>query len=92
MMDRLLRAEIVAEVRKAIRSENRHYVLGRTLCRHVESLTPEWLERNGSSLNRTKLKWTDRNGQTHESREWLYPLEEILDMVEDGRIQQLVVR
>ena len=90
MVDRILRAEIVAEIRKAIRSENRHYVNAETLCRHVESLTPEWLSRNGSCFPRTKVKWTAKDGQ-HESREWLYPLEEILEMVADGRIQRLVV-
>jgi hypothetical protein len=39
-------------------------------------------------FNRTRVEW-DENGRHVSSREWLYPLNEILEMVMDGRIKEL---
>ena len=89
-MDRLLRQEIVQEFRRAMTGLNERYVKAETLCQHIEVLTPDWLKRHGSCFNRTKMKWTDKDGKHHEDGPWLYPLHEIIFMVQDGRIKELV--
>ena len=89
-MDRLLRQEIVQEFRRSMEGLNERYVKAETVCQHVEVLTPDWLKRHGSCFNRTKMVWTDKNGKRHEDGPWLYPLHEIIGMVQDGRIKELV--
>ena len=69
---------------------NERYVKAETLCEHVEVLTPDWLKRHGSCFNRTKMIRTDKTGKRHEDGPWLYPLHEIIGMVQDGRIKELV--
>ena len=61
------------------------------LCQHVEVLTPEWLKRNGSCFNRTRAEWTDTEGKKHQTS-WVYPLHEIILMLQDGRIKELVCK
>jgi hypothetical protein len=39
-------------------------------------------------FNRTRIEW-DENGRHVASREWLYPLNEIKQMIADGRIKEL---
>lgn len=70
---------------------NERYVTAETLCQHVETLTPDWLKRNGSCFNRTRQEWKDKKGVKH-AGSWLYPLHEIIFMVQDGRIKELVVK
>ena len=89
-MDRLLRQEIVQEFRRSMEGLNERYVKAETLCEHVEVLTPDWLKRHGSCFNRTKMIWTDKTGKLHEDGPWLYPLHEIIGMVQDGRIKELI--
>ena len=43
---------------------------------------------NPPVLNRTQVIWKDPQGVEH-AQGWLYPLHEILEMVEDGRIKEL---
>lgn len=88
-MDRQLRQEIRQEFRRAMEGLNERYVTAETLCQHVETLTPQWLKRNGQCFNRTRVEWTDDSG--HHTQSWLYPLNEIKQMLLDGRIKQLVV-
>jgi len=88
-MDRVLRQEIVREFRQQMTELNERYVTAETLCQHIEVLTPEWLKRNGSCLNRTRAEWTDTSGVRHQTS-WVYPLHEIMMMVKDGRIKDLV--
>lgn len=91
-MDRQLRQEILTEFRRAMTGLNERYVTAETLCKHVESLTPQWLKVNGKAFDRTKVIWTDKDGVRHEKGPWLYPLHEIICMVQDGRIKDLVVK
>lgn len=88
-MDRMLRQEIVREFRRCMEGLNERYVTAETLCEHVETLTPEWLKRNGGCFNRTRVEWTDKNGRHQQS--WVYPLHEIIRMVQDGSIKELRV-
>ncbi len=92
MIDRQLRQEIVQEFRRCMEGLNERYVTAETLCQHVETLTPDWLKRNGSCFNRTKVVWTDGEGTQHSKGPWLYPLHEIIRMVQDGSIKELQVR
>lgn len=91
-MDRQLRQEIRQEFRRAMEGLNERYVTAETLCEHIETLTPQWLKRNGSCFNRTRVEWTDKDGQRHDCGSWLYPLHEIIQMAQDGRIKELVVK
>lgn len=91
-MDRVLRQEIVSEFRRAMEGLNERYVTAETLCQHVETLTPQWLKANGSCFNRTKVIWKDKDGVRHEKGPWLYPLHEIIGLVQSGGIKELVVK
>ena len=88
MMDARLRAEVVATVRKAMTTYNEKWVTADVLCQHVGTLTKRFLQDHGDLFNRTRVEWTDRSGQRH-PQGWLYPLHEILEMVENGKIKEL---
>ena len=86
-MDKLLRAEIVAEVRKAMQEVNEKWVTGDVLCEHVGTLTPRWLKDHGQMLDRTRVEWDDENG--HHTQAWLYPLHRIQEWIATGKIKEL---
>ena len=90
MIDRQLRNEIIAEVRKSLTKANERWVTADTLCQHVEVLTPRWLKSHGQMLNRTRVEWTDDKGKHTSS--WMYPLNEIIQMVHDGSIRNLGIQ
>ena len=87
-MDARLRAEIVATVKQAMTTYNEKWVTAEVLCEHVGTLTTRFLKDHGQIFNRTQVIWKDKNGIEH-TQGWLYPLHEILEMVEDGRIKEL---
>ncbi len=87
-MDARLRAEIVAEVRKAMLTFQEKWVTADVLCEHVGTLTKRFLQDHGQMFNRTRVEWTDKNGVRH-PQGWLYPLHEIQDMIASGKIKEL---
>lgn len=87
-MDKLLRIEIVNEVRKAMTTYSERWLTAEQLCEHVGTLTPRWLKDHGQMLNRTRLEWTDKEGTRH-AQAWLYPLHEIQEMILSGKIKEL---
>ena len=87
-MDARLRAEILATVRHAMTTYNEKWVTAEVLCEHVGTLSPRFLKDHGKMFNRTQVIWKDPQGVEH-AQGWLYPLHEILEMVEDGRIKEL---
>ena len=87
-MDKQLRAEVIQTVANAMKTYNEKWVTADVLCEHVGTLTPRFLKDHGQMFNRTRVEWTDENGEEH-FQGWLYPLHEILEMVADGRIKQL---
>lgn len=87
-MDARLRAEILATVRHAMTTYNEKWVTAEVLCEHVGTLTPRFLKDHGKMFNRTQVIWRDPQGVEH-AQGWLYPLHEILEMIEDGRIKEL---
>lgn len=88
LMERRIEA-VAARIEK--KKRERRYVTADTLSQYVETLTKDWLEKYGSALPRTRHEW-DADGVHHVGRQWLYPLHEILDMVDDGRITRLVCK
>jgi hypothetical protein len=87
-MDKLLRIEIVNEVRKAMTTYSERWLTAEQICEHVGTLTPRWLKDHGQMLNRTRLEWTDTDGNRH-AQAWLYPLHEIQEMILNGKIKEL---
>ena len=85
-----IRLGVMEEVRKSLLSMNERWVTAKTLSEHVEGLKEDWIARNGSVFNRTRLEYTDKEGVRHKGS-WMYPLHEIKQMVIDGRIKELVL-
>jgi lysyl-tRNA synthetase class I len=86
-MDKQLRAEILATVRQAMTTYNEKWVTAEVLCEHVGTLTTRWLRDHGQAFNRTRVEYDDEQG--HHSQAWLYPLHEIMQWIQDGRIKEL---
>ena len=86
-MDKQLRAEILATVRQAMTTYNEKWVTAEVLCEHVGTLTTRWLREHGQAFNRTRVEYDDKQG--HHSQAWLYPLHEIMQWIQDGRIKEL---
>lgn len=79
---------------KAMTTINERWVTADVLCQHVGTLTPRFLKDHGQMFTeRTRVEWyeEDLNGNVRHvvSREWLYPLNEIKQMIQDGRIKEL---
>ena len=87
-MDKLLRAEIVAEVKRAMMSFNEKWVTAEVLCQHVSTLTPRFLQDHGQLFNRTRVEYKDKAGRTH-TQAWLYPLHQIQEWIATGKIKEL---
>ena len=83
-----LEAKVLATVWKAMTTINERWVTADVLCQHVGTLTPRFLKDHGQMFNRTRVEWNE-NGRHVASREWLYPLNEIKQMIQDGRIKEL---
>ena len=92
-MDARLRAEIVAEVRKAMLTFQEKWVTADVLCEHVGTLTKRFLQDHGQMFNRTRVEWNEKDADGNMrhvvSREWLYPLHEIQEMIASGKIKEL---
>ena len=92
-MDARLRAEIVAEVRNAMLTFQEKWVTADVLCEHVGTLTKRFLQDHGQMFNRTRVEWNEKDADGNMrhvvSREWLYPLHEIQDMIASGKIKEL---
>ena len=86
-MDARLRAEILAEVRKAMMEVNEKWVTADVLCEHIGSLTKRWLKDHGQMFDRTRIEWDDADG--HHSQAWLYPLHKIQTWIATGKIKEL---
>ena len=89
-MDRTLRAEIVAEVRRSMTEilevANERWLTGDELCQQFQMFSPGWLKAYGERLPRQRAEVID-NG-TKVSR-WAYPQHKIARMIQEGRIKEL---
>ena len=81
-------AKVLAIIRKAMKTYGEKWVTAEVVEQHVGTLTVRFLKDHGQMFNRTRVEWTDKDGVRH-PQGWLYPLHEILEMVEDGRIKEL---
>ena len=90
-MDRQLRAEIVAETRRAIQEAyetyNEKWLRAGEVANHISVMTERWLESHGEMLPRTAVEWTDDKG--HHVSSYMYPLHRLQAMIADGRIKEL---
>ena len=89
-MDKQLRAEIIQTVKQAMLTYNEKWVTAEVLCEHVGTLTPRFMKDHGQMFNRTRVEWNDEQGH-HATKDWLYPLHEIKQWVQDGKIKELGV-
>jgi hypothetical protein len=93
-MDKLLRAEIINEVRRAEREAHEGYeerwVTDKTLSQYVETMTPRWLRSHGHLLGRTRQIVTSTTDGTETKSPWVYPLNKILRMAHDGELKGLI--
>lgn len=91
-MDRQLKADIVATVRKslmeAMETYDERWLTSKQISEYIGCLTERWLRDNGEMLPRTRMEWTDSQGQRHASS-WMYPLHRLQAMIADGRIKSL---
>ena len=97
-MDRLLRAEIVAEVRKSmteiLESANEKWLTGDELCKVFGTLKPSWLDRNWQALPANCVRqpgWTDERGEKHTTSR-LYARNKIQRLFASGEIEDLRCR
>ena len=50
-----LEVKILDVVRRAFKQYSEKWVTAETLAQHIETLNPNWLKRNGSCFNRTRV-------------------------------------
>ena len=81
-------AKVLAVIRKAMKTYGEKWVTADVVQEHVGTLTERFLKDHGQMFNRTRVIWRDADGTEHQQG-WLYPLHEILEMIEDGRIKEL---
>ena len=89
-MDRQLRAEIVAEVRKSmteiLEQANERWLTGDELCQQFQMFSPGWLKAYGERLPRQRAEVSDNGVKV--SR-WAYPQHRIARMIQEGSIKEL---
>ena len=91
MIDRQLRAEIIAEVgkvtREAYETYNEKWLKASDVAEYIGVMTERWLESHGEMLPRTAVEWDDKKG--HHVTSYMYPLHRLQAMMQDGRIKEL---
>ena len=90
-MDRLLRAEIVAEVKRsmaeALEVANERWLSGDELCAQFGMFNRAWLKTYGKFLPRQRAEVTE-DGKTTVTR-WAYPQHKIARMIAENTIKNL---
>lgn len=92
-MDRLLRMEIVDEVRRAhtelAEMYEERWLTAEGLCERMGMFSVAWLKRYGHLLPRERAEVVD-GAEMHASR-WAYPLHRIQRMVMERKLKELRV-
>jgi hypothetical protein len=90
-MDRQLKAEIVATVKRSVAEAmevySERWITDKEMSQYISVMTQRWLRDHGDLLPRTQVEWEDSKG-TH-ATSYLYPLNQIQAMIADGRIKNL---
>lgn len=91
-MDKMLRAEIVAEVHRAMKESLEMYqeqwVSGDELGKQIQFFSRSWLRTYGHTLPREQVVVTD--DKPHHTG-WCYPLHRIQRMLQSGELKALRV-
>lgn len=91
-MDRILRAEIVAEVKRSVAEAMEVYeeqwLTGEQLTQHVQMITKDWLKKYGETLPRERIEVIDAEGELRCSH-WGYPLHKIQRMIANREHKRL---
>ena len=91
-MDRQLKAEVVATVKRAVAEAMEVYqerwITDNEMSEHISVMTQRWLRDHGAMLPRTPFEWPAKKGARHETS-CLYPMHQIQAMIADGRIKEL---
>jgi hypothetical protein len=92
-MDRLLRAEIVSEVKRSMSETlevaGERWLTGDELCQQFQMFTPSWLKTYGQFLPRQRAE-VEVDGKRTVSR-WAYPQHKIARMIENNEIKDLKI-
>ena len=91
-MDKLLRAEIVSEVKRSMSDVfemyNEQWLTGDKLCEVFQLFNPGWLKAYGHLLPRTQAIVRTADNREHRSS-WVYPQHKIARMIAEGEIKNL---
>jgi len=89
-MDRILRAEIVAEVKRSMTEilevANEQWITGEELCKRFQMFSPGWLKAYGDRLPRQRAEVHDDGMK---ASRWAYPMHKIARMIQNGTIKEL---
>ena len=92
-MDRMLRAEIVATVRKTMQEclegAEEVWLTPKELIANFGMISKEWLKRNGELLPREYASVVFPDGK-EESTRWAYPKHRINRMIAEGKLKGIV--
>ena len=92
-MDRILRAEIVAEVKQTVaevmEGADEVWLSPEDMSKQFSMFTPEWLRRNGELLPREKVRIVLADGAVKESRSWAYPKHKINRLSREGKLREI---
>ena len=89
-MDRILRAQIVAEVKQsmmdALEVANERWLTASELCEQFQMITPSWIKEHGHKLPRAKFTTKGKDGR-EKSTHYGYPQHKIARMIAEGNIR-----
>ena len=91
-MDRQLKTEIVATVKRSVAEAmevySERWITDKEMSQYISVMTQRWLRDHGDMLPRTPIEWADKKGARH-ATSYIYPLHLIQTMIADGRIKEL---
>ena len=92
-MDKLLRTEIVNEVKRSMAEVSEMYneiwLTGEKLSERFGMFNPGWLKAYGHTLPRTQAIVKTKDNREHRSS-WVYPAHKIARMIAEGTIKNLI--
>lgn len=96
-MDKLLRTEIVNEVKRSMREAlevaNERWINGEELCNQFQMFSPSWLKSYGHLLPRTRAEVTDTKSSKDKpiGTHWAYPQHRIARMIAENQIKNFII-
>lgn len=94
-MDKMLRAEIMGEVRRAMQESLEMYreewVTDKELMKHVQCLNKTWFKTYGHTLPREQVVVTEKESGKPHYTSWCYPLHKIQRMLSTGELKNITI-